>query len=124
MKLRIHGNSLRLRVSRSDVARLLRDGRIEETIHFAPDAGLTYALQHAPSTEPISLKHSGQTVTVLLSTEAATRWAGSDEVGIYGHAESGNGPLELLVEKDFACIGGAHPSDEDAFPNPKADPAC
>ncbi len=48
MKLRIKGNSLRLRVSPSEVARLLETGRIEETIHLSSDqnASLTYALEH------------------------------------------------------------------------------
>ena len=38
MKLRIKGNSLRLRISRSEVARLLEGDCLEETIHFAPEA--------------------------------------------------------------------------------------
>ena len=47
MKLRIKGDSLRLRVSRSEVARLFAGDCLEETIHFAPEAGatFTYALQ-------------------------------------------------------------------------------
>ena len=35
MKLRIKGNSLRLRVSRSEVTRLIDTGHIEETIFSA-----------------------------------------------------------------------------------------
>lgn len=51
MKLRIKGNSLRLRVSRSEVAKLLKGQRVEETIHFAPQsaAPLSYALEQAIS---------------------------------------------------------------------------
>ena len=37
MKLRIKGNSLRLRVSRSELTRFLSPGRIEETIILARD---------------------------------------------------------------------------------------
>jgi hypothetical protein len=36
MKLRIKENTLGLRVSRSDLARLLASGRISSTIHLAP----------------------------------------------------------------------------------------
>ena len=55
MKLRIQGNSLRLRVSPSEMTRLLEAGRIEETIHFAHggDARLTYALEHAAADRDI-----------------------------------------------------------------------
>ena len=47
MKLRIKGNSLRLRVSRSEFTRFLSQSRIEETIHFGPgpEAKLTYGLE-------------------------------------------------------------------------------
>jgi len=47
MKLRIKGNSLRVRVSRSEVTRLLAGDRLEETINFTPEpvANFTYALQ-------------------------------------------------------------------------------
>ena len=47
MKLRIKGNSLRMRVGRAELTRFLHDGRIEDTIHFAaePEASLTYALE-------------------------------------------------------------------------------
>lgn len=126
MKLRIRGNSLRLRISRSEMAKLVESGTIEDTIHFAPspDAKLTYALHLAAADSEISVEYLPQRVTVVLSTGAATRWATSDAVGIYGSSDTSAGPLELIVEKDFACIDGNEPSDEDAFPNPNAGPAC
>ena len=51
MKLRIKGDSLRLRVSRSEIGRLLAGDCLEDTIHFAPEARakFTYALQQEPS---------------------------------------------------------------------------
>jgi Family of unknown function (DUF7009) len=47
MKLRIKGNSLRLRVTRSELTKVVNSGCIEETIHFASDqqAKLTCALE-------------------------------------------------------------------------------
>ena len=124
MKLRIKGNSLRLRISQSEMQRLLAEGRIEETIRFAPDAKLTYALQHEPAEQDIRLEYLPENVTAVLSTAAATRWANGDEVGIYGDAATGDGLLALLVEKDFACLDGDDLADADAFPNPKAGAIC
>lgn len=126
MKLRIKGNSLRLRISRSEMASLIEIGNIEDTIQFASaaDAKLTYALQHGSAAQNIRLQYRPQRVTVLLSTEAAKQWAASDEVGIYGSSETSAGPLQLLVEKDFACLDSDDPYDEDAFPNPNAGSAC
>jgi hypothetical protein len=121
MKLRIKGNSLRLRVSQSELARLMRVGHIEETIQFAPasDARLTYSLVVRNAAEDIALEYCNQTVTVVLSQAAARRWAESDDVGVYG-----DGMVALFVEKDFACLDGNSPEDADAFPNPRACVVC
>lgn len=126
MKLRIKGNSLRLRISQSEMAKLVEGGSIEDTIRFtsAEDAKLTYVLQVAPADPDISVDYLPQRVIVVLSTQAAADWAASDAVGIYGSANTGVAPLELIVEKDFACLDSDDPSDEDAFPNPNAGPAC
>jgi hypothetical protein len=124
MKLRIKGNSLRLRISQPEMNSLLREGEIEDTIHFGPaaDAKLTYALRHADAHEDICLDYQPQRVTISLSTAAATRWARSnEEVGIYGDSIQG---VALIVEKDFACLDSEDPQDADAFPNPKAGTAC
>ena len=104
------------------MATLIEVGAIEDTICFglAADAKLTYALQISNSEPNIQVEYRPRRVTVLLSTEAASRWASSDDVGIYGSFETSAGPLQLVVEKDFACLDGDDPSDEDAFPNPNA----
>jgi hypothetical protein len=126
MKMRIKGNSLRLRVSRSDIAQLMRTGRIQESIRFAPEAAakLTYALEYGERAQEISAQYGDCEIRVLLSTEAARRWANGDGVGIYGAAETGGVPLELIVEKDYACIDRADADNADAFPNPKAEALC
>ncbi len=123
MKLRIKGNSLRLRISQSEMQALLRDGEIEDTIRFAPahDASLTYALRLEQAAAEIGLDYQPQRVTVLLSTAAAAHWARTGDVGIYGESASG---VALLVEKDFACLDSDDPQYADAFPNPKAGVAC
>jgi len=126
MKLRIKGNSLRLRLSRSEVDCLLAHGRIEETIYFASGeaAKLTYALEHADSDREIWINALSQSLTIFLSTESATRWCKGVEVGIYGDSDTDHGVLELMVEKDFACLDRSDAENEDTFPNPHAGLAC
>jgi hypothetical protein len=126
MKLRIKGNSLRLRISRTEMARLLAGGGIEETICFgkADDARLTYALEHRAGGDEVGVEYRGQRVSIVISTAAAMRWAQGDDVGIYGSSETACGPLEVIVEKDFACLDGNDPHDADAFPNPTAGAVC
>jgi len=126
VKLRIKGNSLRLRVSRSEVVRLIQDGHIEDAIHFAAheEATLTDALAHAPSDRDISVEYRPQRITIWLSTNAAKQWSGSEQTGIYGEIDTGFGPLTLVVEKDFACLDRSKAENEDTFPNPKAGGTC
>jgi hypothetical protein len=117
---------LRLRVSPSEMERLLNAGRIEESIHFAvePDAMLTYALELAESKQELSIRHLPREVTVILSTESVRKWAGTEQVGIYGAIDVGHGRLELILEKDFACLDGKEAGNDDTFANPKSVPIC
>jgi hypothetical protein len=126
MKLRIKGNSLRLRVSPSEIEHLLNTGRIEETIGFAPgqDARLTYALEHAACEKEIAVRYRPHEVTVILSTGAAHKWTEGGQVGIYGAVEISGSQLELAVEKDFACLEGDETDNADTFPNPKSGTSC
>jgi hypothetical protein len=126
MKLRIKGNSLRLRLGPTEVERLLAAGRIEETIRFAPEqsATLTYALELTASDQDVSLHYEPCEVTVLLSRMQASRWAEGEQVTIAGEVGVGQGNLELLIEKDFACIDRDDSENVDTFPNPKAGAVC
>jgi hypothetical protein len=126
MKLRIHKNSLRLRLGPSELERLLDTGRIEESIRFAPEetARLTYALELAPSGQDLCLRYRRQDVTVLLARDEARRWAEGEQVGISGEVDLGQVKLELLVEKDFACVDRKDARNQDTFPNPKAGETC
>ena len=120
MKLRIKGDSLRLRVSPSDMARLMEAGRVEETIHFgiAEEARLTYALQHAPDVHALATRYEKGQVAVLLPTERARAWAEGADVGVYGAVSVAGGQLEIAVEKDWACLDKSDADNQDTFPNP------
>jgi hypothetical protein len=127
MKLRIKGNSLRLRVSRSELARLLDGDRIEETIRFtaAPEATLTYALASAMQSAPVSVEYGFKTVTVVLANNRARTWGSEGEVGVYGEIDNGEGGvLEVIVEKDFACLDRSDEDNADTFANPYAGTTC
>lgn len=126
MKLRIKGNSLRLRITPSELTRLLEDGRIQETIHFAshPEARLTYALEHTALPEAMAIRYMPGEVVVLVSSDAAEHWAGGKDVGIYGEFTTGYGTLEIAIEKDFACLDKSDAENVDTFPNPDQGAAC
>jgi len=122
MKLRIKGDSLRLRVGPSEVERLIVSGRIEETVHFAPGVHLTYALEISDGAASVSVVGSPGEVVVILPAGVAQAWADGDDVGIYAALPNGSGSLELAIEKDFACLDPGHGASQDTYPNPKG--AC
>ena len=127
MKLRIKGDSLRLRVNRSELARLLKGERVEDTVHFsaAPDAHLTYALQSAEQSTPVRIEWVPQTVIVLISKGQLRLWSNDAEVGIYSSIELGRGSsLEVVIEKDFACLDRSDDENTDTFANPNAGEVC
>jgi hypothetical protein len=127
MKLRIKGNSMRLRVSRSEVTRLLEGGCLEETIRFAPEAcaRFTFALQQDRSVGRSTVRYTENRVAVLIPADQANTWGITDQVGIAEDISLGNlGSLALLVEKDFACLDRSDENNEDTFPNPNTGATC
>jgi hypothetical protein len=114
MKLRIRGNSLRLRLSRSEVAQLTRDGRVEDAISFGPSK-LTYVLA-ASDVDRVSAAYESNRIVVTLPKNRADAWASSDdEVGIEHQGELG-----ILVEKDWSCLKPREGEDDsDAYPHPE-----
>ena len=127
MKLRIKGNSLRLRISRSELARLLDGNRIEETIQFTPvrDSQLSYALVSAVQPAPIRVEYQPQKITVVLAQDRVRVWSLENEIGVYDTLDLGPaGPLEVIVEKDFACLDRSDEDNKDTFDNPHASATC
>ena len=130
MKLRIKGDSLRLRISPGEMNRLLQSGRIAETIRFGPQPHetLTYALlTNRDQTSPdraLTIRYRAQEITVLIPAEQALLWANGSQVGIYAEVNTGDAQLELAVEKDFACLDKNDAENQDTFPNPKQGTTC
>lgn len=119
MKLRIRGNSIRLRLSQGEVARLAEVGRVDDAIVFGPAQQLAYSLVAGDVSAPRAVLE-GSAIVVTLGREHARAWASSDEIGIEAAHDLGNGAtLSILIEKDFACLVPREGEDDgDAFPNP------
>jgi hypothetical protein len=127
MKIRIQGNSLRIRVGRSELAHFLHEGRIEDTIRFtpAPEARLTYALEISPGATQTQVRYSPQEVAVILAPRQVVQWSLEAEVGVYTQVPIGAGAsLEVIVEKDFACLDRSDEGNKDTFANPLAGTDC
>jgi hypothetical protein len=66
VKLRIHRNSLRLRLSRSDVEQFLNTGICAGELRFGPDSQLTYTLETSSRLTLIEAQYRQDCIRVLL----------------------------------------------------------
>jgi len=114
MKLRMHGNSLRLRLNRAEVERLAETGRVEEVVQFGPNVAFRYALEMVAEADAPRAVYEDGGFRVLVPVAVAREWASTERVAISGEQAT----LNILVEKDFQCLHGESEPDADAFPNP------
>lgn len=119
MKLRIKDNSIRLRLTQSEVGTIARGGHVHAETAFPGGATLRYRLEAAPSGRPEASFHEGSLV-VGIPGDDLRRWATGTEVSIDAiQSLEDAGSLKLLVEKDFACLAPREGEDEaDMFPHP------
>jgi hypothetical protein len=123
MKLRIKGNSVRLRLGRSEVHRLATNGIVEESTVFGPSGqqAFTYAIFASSEISGISANFEGSRLLISVPSRTIHEWSTTDQVGIHALQRNGkeNG-LQILIEKDFECVDGRPgESQEDAFANPQ-----
>ena len=114
MKIRIKGNSLRYRLTRSEVDRLSADGRLEERTEFA-GRSLIYAIESASKDATnLSAEFTGDKIVLYLPKEMINELVNTERVGF----EGSSGLVSLLIEKDFVCIDRVEEDQADNYPNP------
>lgn len=124
MKLRIKGNSIRLRLTQTDVSKFITDGKLVETVEFGNDSEtkFSYELLVSETAENVRAAFNNGTISVLVPKNTAKDWANGESVGIAGDE---NSKLKILIEKDFACPAPRLGEDEsDNFPHPKTEKIC
>jgi hypothetical protein len=120
MKLRIRGNTVRVRLTKSEVAAFAAHGFIEEITDFGHGQILVCALTAAEIGKPTATFING-TIEIKIPVDDVRRWTDSDEVSIGGTTDT----LVLLVEKDFKCLTPRDGDDDaDTFPHPRSADDC
>jgi hypothetical protein len=120
MKLRINNNSLRLRLSRTDVERLMQAGVVEESTLLGGAIPFAFRLVVDASACEIRSGRYAHGIQVRVPEDIALMWSSSDQVGIAAvETHPGGRETTVLIEKDFSCLRPREGADdEDAFPNP------
>jgi hypothetical protein len=126
MKLRIQGQSIRLRLTQREVAKLVAEGNVSESVRFSEREHdhFTYTLEARQGASTVSASYSDGHVRVTVPMPSAKQWANTDDVGIEQTEVVCEGTeLSITIEKDFRCLQ-PRPQDDDNFPNPEQTAKC
>jgi hypothetical protein len=120
MKLRIKGDSLRLRLTQGEVNELEAHGVVADCVRFGGSNSLLYRLTRDRHAQAITASYVDGVIDVRLPEQAALSWCRSNEVTLSGSQPAAtDAELRIVVEKDFACLTAREGEDEsDNFPNP------
>jgi len=127
MKIRIKGNSLRLRLTQSEVTQFGESGVVSDSLHFpgSDSMQLTYTIERGAS-ESINVDFAGNEIKLSVPEQLANNWTSTEQVGFEQKLPLNDGEqLLVLVEKDFQCLKPrANENEVDNFPNPLIGENC
>ena len=120
MKLRIKGNSLRLRVTRPELEALGTVGAVVEIVPFPGAAALKYELRVDSKASVVAASFRDSVVRVSIPAPDFEAWRKEDQVSLRSSQPTGKSDdLQILIEKDFACLAPREGEDDsDAFAHP------
>lgn len=120
MKLRIKGNSLRIRLTRTEVKTLSETGFLEEKTEF-PSGTFRYAVRSVASIPEMSANLENGSVILDVPSQFVASWYEANTVGMKSMQQLPGGQiLSLLLEKDFVCLDDTEEDQSDNYQNPKA----
>jgi len=120
MKLRIRGNSIRIRLGQTEVARLADGQSVEQITEFSSQSALRNIVEPTTEVHCVQATFDRGCVLIRLPLDKAKDWANSDRVGIEAEqAVADQRLLKILIEKDFECLHSRVESITDAYPNPR-----
>jgi hypothetical protein len=119
MKIRIKGNSIRYRLTKTEIANFGKDGIIEEQTTFPGGYSFLYRLERKAGISSLEAIYSGNRICIFVPEGVAGEWITTDIAGYDRKMPLGDGrELFLLIEKDFVCLDHTLEDQSDNYPNP------
>lgn len=120
MKLRIKGNSIRLRLTKTDVKNLKEKGMVREETIFDTETAFKYVLYSDSNSEKINAKFSKDTIEVFLPEKETKILTETEEITVKNKEYNGTkGELFILIEKDLQCLDDTFEDQNDMYENKK-----
>lgn len=118
MKLRIKSNSIRIRLTKTEVSTLAATGYLEEQTLFANNK-FVYALQSVDDANELTATMNANKITMLVPAAFIKDWPVNNVVGFEARIPvAENESLYLLLEKDFVCLDETTEDQSDNYENP------
>lgn len=118
MKLRIKGNSLRIRLTRTEVEKLANTGYLEDQALFANNS-FVYALQSVDTGNELSAALENNKITMFVPKDLIAGWPENNIIGFNANIPlADSNSLYLLLEKDFVCLDETTEDQSDNYQNP------
>ena len=118
MKLRIKGNSLRIRLTRTEVEKFVNTGYLEEQTSFLENK-FTYALQSRNDINQMSALFDQNKISIFVPAKLLADWPQNDVIGFNSNMPlTTTDSLYILIEKDFICLDETTEDQSDNYENP------
>jgi predicted nucleotidyltransferase len=119
MKIRIKGNAIRYRLTKTDVAGFSDRGFVEEKTEFPTGPVLHYRIERKAGITDMEASFAENILCVFIPEKIAEEWTSTDIVGFSHKVVMGKEKeLFLLIEKDFVCLDDTDEDQDDNYPNP------
>ena len=119
MKIRIKGNSIRFRLTQSEVKQLSEKGSVKETTEFGSNT-FHYQVELTTSVKNLEASYSNDEIVMMVPETDGRNWFHNNTVGFEHQMGLPKGKkLHLLLEKDFTCLENRAEDQSDNYPNPK-----
>jgi hypothetical protein len=120
MKLRIRDNTLRIRITQGELAKLASGQKLEQTTEFSTSAKLVTTVEPSAKANQCEATFAMGRIALQIPLREIRDLAETDRIGIESYQKiNETRSLHLLIEKDFDCLHPKADENVDTFPNPK-----
>ncbi|TLP74496.1 DUF7009 family protein [Maribacter sp. ACAM166] len=119
MKIRIKGDSIRFRLTQTEVKILSENGKIYDSTNFG-NVQFSYSVILNANIDNLEASFNNNHIVLKMPKSLGDSWFENDII-TFDHTfktKQGN-VLYLLLEKDFTCLDNTIEDQSDNYPNPK-----
>ncbi|MEO0574015.1 MAG: hypothetical protein AAF004_01040 [Pseudomonadota bacterium] len=120
MKLRVLNNTLRFRLSQSEVVRFIAGQRIQSSVVFPGSGVLHYSIVANVDNAPATALFDQDGIAIVMPGEAVATFADDDVITIDASIGSDDRSLVIKIEKDFQCLVPRGEDESDLYVHPRS----